>query len=289
LKSFAEWVSDWKSSSISNCEKFTLTSQTSSALVYTLKCSVSLSEDLINEGYDFVLMARLQSDPIERRFSLYRQMSGGRFLVGLRVLNSEKIILMKSLLKENICFWKEDVSVDEENNFDAIKEYLNERENEIEGAELSRESEEVAVYISGYVAKKLRKRLSCTDCNNIMKSVNSTDIEDGYLKILNRGGLLVPCNAIINFCSKSFAILDSVQDLLLLYASNNIRESAENILNRYSPSTTFACQSHKLTARKWACRTISNIFLNNEQKISTSSIRKDDIKSFKKQQIEKRK
>ena len=53
-------------------------------------------------------MSRLQSDPIERRFSAYRQMSGDRFLVGLReVMNSEKIMLMKSLLKENICFWKD--------------------------------------------------------------------------------------------------------------------------------------------------------------------------------------
>jgi len=43
--------------------------------------------------YDFVMVGRLQSDPLERRFSQYRQMSGGRFLVSLReVISSEKFL-----------------------------------------------------------------------------------------------------------------------------------------------------------------------------------------------------
>ena len=72
---------------------------------------------------------------------------------------------MKSLLKENICFWKEDVSVNEEKNYDTIKGHLIGRKNEIEDAELSRGSEEVAVYVSGYITKKLIKRLSDYDFN----------------------------------------------------------------------------------------------------------------------------
>ena len=35
-----------------------------------------LIDELLNDGYDFILTARLQSDPIERRFSQCRQMSG---------------------------------------------------------------------------------------------------------------------------------------------------------------------------------------------------------------------
>ena len=122
-----------------------------------------------------------------------------------------------------------------------------------------------------------------------MISTNLTCIEDNCIKILNRGGLLIPSHAIIQYCSRSFAILDSVQDLLLLHASHYIRECTEKVLDTYSPSITFSCQSHKSTARKWVCRTISNIFLNNEQKISASMIRQDGIKSFKKRQTEKRK
>ena len=49
--------------------------------------------DLLSEGYEYVMVGRLQSDPLERRFSQYRQMSGGRFLVGLgEVIVPEKIL-----------------------------------------------------------------------------------------------------------------------------------------------------------------------------------------------------
>ena len=49
-----------------------------------------------------MITARLQSDPVERRFSQYRQMSGGRFLNNFReVLNSKRILQYRSLIKEN--------------------------------------------------------------------------------------------------------------------------------------------------------------------------------------------
>ena len=66
LEALADWLEKWHD----DCPTFTL-----------------------SEGYDFVMTSRLQSDPIERRFSQYRQMSGGRFLESLReVTNSERII-----------------------------------------------------------------------------------------------------------------------------------------------------------------------------------------------------
>ena len=50
------------------------------------------------------------SDPIENRFSKYRFISGGRFLVSLReVQRSEKILIRRSLLKSGIDFWKCDL------------------------------------------------------------------------------------------------------------------------------------------------------------------------------------
>ena len=48
------------------------------------------------EGYHLVLTSRFQSGPLERRFGQYRQMSGGRILVGLRdVTSSEKIFTQR--------------------------------------------------------------------------------------------------------------------------------------------------------------------------------------------------
>ena len=52
----------------------------------------------------------LEQLPLELRFSKYRQMSGGRFLVSLlEVCNSEKILAVRSLLKEDINFWDENI------------------------------------------------------------------------------------------------------------------------------------------------------------------------------------
>ena len=49
-----------------------------------------------------MITARLQSDPVERRFFQYKQMSDGWFLNNLReVLNSKKILQRRSLIKEN--------------------------------------------------------------------------------------------------------------------------------------------------------------------------------------------
>ena len=56
----------------------------------------------LTEASQYVITVTLQSYPVERRFSQYRQMSGGRFLDDLRkVLNFKRISRCCSLIKEN--------------------------------------------------------------------------------------------------------------------------------------------------------------------------------------------
>ena len=59
----------------SNEEKFTFYAQTNHTLRHTLRCHVSLIEDLLQEGYDFVTTTKFQS---------YSYLSGGRFPVSHR-------------------------------------------------------------------------------------------------------------------------------------------------------------------------------------------------------------
>ena len=93
---FADWVEDSFTAS-----HFCLTKQTASALFLTLRSQAMLIQELYEEEYEFVL-SRVQSDVVERRFSQYRMMRGGRFLVGLReVRNSEGILKFRSCLKIN--------------------------------------------------------------------------------------------------------------------------------------------------------------------------------------------
>ena len=102
MRELALWFESW-----SNTPKFCLSKQTCNALIRTLRAQACLIEDLFDEGYEFVCPRKFQSDPLERRFGQYRQMSGGRFLVSLREVNdSERILQCRALLKGDITFWE---------------------------------------------------------------------------------------------------------------------------------------------------------------------------------------
>ena len=56
-------------------------------------------------------------DPLENIFSQYQPMSGGRFLVSLwEVLSTERKLTCRSLLKQNINFWKENLKPVQKND-----------------------------------------------------------------------------------------------------------------------------------------------------------------------------
>ena len=103
-----------------------------------------------------MITARLQSDPVERRFSQYRQMSGSRFVDNLReVLNSERILRCGSLIKENTNFWEEDITSENAECVTVTEDIFGTRTQETVESILDENSAEVA---TGYVAKKLIKR-----------------------------------------------------------------------------------------------------------------------------------
>ena len=147
-----------------------MTAQTVSALVRTLLFLASLIEDLLGEGYDFVLTLRFQRDPLERRFEQYRQMTGRKFLEGLRdVTSSEKIIKIKSLLKEDLEI--DNVKVKNANDDKTTTTLLSHTGTvscSPEHLSLSDDNRDAAVHIAGYIAKKLKKRLvnCCKDSSS---------------------------------------------------------------------------------------------------------------------------
>ena len=65
LCSFSNWPNAWQDS-----KKLGLSQQTFKALIQTYYPISELSLELLNEGYDYVLTGRYQSDPLERRFSV---------------------------------------------------------------------------------------------------------------------------------------------------------------------------------------------------------------------------
>ena len=221
LNAFADWLETWSTST-----KFGLTDQTKDALIRTTRCTAMLAQDLLDAGYDFVLTGRFQCDPLERRHGCYRMMSGGRFLVGLaEVQNSEKIKIITSLLKAEVNFWNEDV-------YETSMEYTP-RETQMISVEihelcLKKESREIAVNVAGYIAMKINARVKCKDCEPFLICKNpeeSSEIDDDYLKLLDRGGLTAPGKNLAEFVCHAFAVLDLVDDRIAKYDLLSVRRA----------------------------------------------------------------
>ena len=278
----ADWIEEWGKS-----QHFCLTKATSNAFVLTLRSQAMLMSDLINEGYTYVLTRRFQSDRLENRFSQYRQMSGGRFLVGLcDVQNSERILACRSLLKAGINFWEHNDLTPNKFESDIMKE-IEKYENEIMDLSLSSNTMEVACTIAGYVAKKILERTGCETCRPFMTGIGDTATNKDHQKFFNalsRGGYTAPSNEMLDFVSGAFAILDFV-DQFITYPS--VRYPAEQVLAKYAPKAVFTCRNHEQLGLKFAIRICVNIFYNNKQNIASDKVRKDSIISFKTRQRSK--
>ena len=172
LCSFINWLITWQVSG-----RFGLSQQTFKALIQTNYSISELSLDLLTEGYDYVFTGRLQSDPLERRFSHYRQLSGGRFLVSLQeVIRSESIIKLKSLLKRNI-----DISSlsTPTQSISSINDFArNMLINDCDHLQLTEASQQVVVYIAGYISLSLSEHIQCPVC---LSSLNNNFVSSEYV------------------------------------------------------------------------------------------------------------
>ena len=284
LQSLADWFSSWSKTRSGLC----LSQQTFQAMVLTLQAQAHLVTDLLQEGYEFVIPAKFQSDPLEQRFSQYRQMSGGNCLVSLReVLNSEKTLLCKSLLKEGDGVLEE--MFEDTHNTSEMKKFCESflkifDEVVTDNIALCKGSEEVAVTISGYIAKKLLNRLKCELRTSFMVENSSTI---SYYNHLSRGNLTVPSSSLADFGCSAFALLDYFDDFMTPQDDVNIRDAGFSVLLTCLPQHNFSCEVHQEVALKLAIRMIVNIYYNNKQKRKNDSIEKDAITGFKKRQKSK--
>ena len=71
--------------------------------------------------------------------------------------------------------------------------------------------------------------------------------------------------------------------------AKNVRNAAESVLRLHGDYENFMCDKHHDWRLALVNRTIVNICFNNEQVIESSTIKKDEIKSFESRQIRKRK
>ena len=114
------------------------------------------------------------------------------FLVSLnKVTNSEKILLCRSLVKEDIDFWNESALVTNPTlNFEKLEQLL---ENFVatEVTTLTNKSEKLSFFIAGYVAKQLHTKTHCDVCATRFSGCAAEAATGSYFDILNRGGLTI--------------------------------------------------------------------------------------------------
>ena len=60
-----------------------LTTDTSEALVLTLRGTVSLVKILLQHGFSYVMLGQIQSDRIEGEFGIYREKAGGNYYISI--------------------------------------------------------------------------------------------------------------------------------------------------------------------------------------------------------------
>ena len=276
----AQWIEEW-----CKCPNFCLSKQTANALVLTLRSQAKLIRDLFSEGYSHVMTRRFQSDKLENRFSQYRSMSGGRFLVSLREINSsERVLTCRSLLKAGVNYWEEKCEA-QCSDAEAIKDFmkkLEDHEGDLFEITLVDDSIEVAQVVAGYAARKLLKK-SCNDCSVHLIDNNSND-EENYLKLLSRGSLITPSKNLASMVACLFAQIEYISSAI---DSKHVKKFSQTALEKYAPEEEISCEVHREHNRSKVIRIVINCFYNNMQKLATDGVRKEAIADFKKRQRKK--
>jgi hypothetical protein len=284
LRNLASWLENWKNQQISNAQKFTLTSQTNAALVRTLRCHAALIEDLLSEGQQYVLTARFQTDPIERRFGQYRQMSGGRFLISEKdIVTSEKILKIKTLVKKGLELDSGILSAEEDpvqmaKLMDEIKGLIGQSEN----LTLNKESLQVSDTVAGYIARKT-EHLFKGCCK---KQLTDDQPNAEYIGILSRGGLKNPSLPLSSAVSQAFAILDATS-AAIRNSDVPARKAGMRILKHYLDSSVIVCDRHTDDLSDRLMKVVCNCFFNNQRKRSNEVIVKHNVAEFKRPKRQK--
>ena len=173
-----------------------LTKQTFNAILTTTNAILEISDYLIKENYYGILTGVFQTDPLEKRFGLYRSIQGSNFHVAPKAAyqNENKlrissiIDLSKSLkeLSENIeNFKSENIQIIQQDNIDSetffkFCDFVFDP-NTSKRLEVSDQS--LVYYIFGYIVKKYlkNKKAFCADCKSMIKSNEKIKELSGYL------------------------------------------------------------------------------------------------------------
>ena len=130
---------------------------------------------------------------------------------------------------------------------------------------LSDNTREVGIYISGYIAKKIKNRFEDCCSEYAIGEIKEDDADSAYLKIISRGGLTVPSYSLSNYLCETFALLDYFNEIINKSDIPARTACKYTLINMLDSNQSISCLNHERKIQLFVNRVISNIFLNNKR------------------------
>ena len=225
LNKFATWLEEWMISGKSGLRKQTFLScqQTSQRFPPLVKYLIE------KRGLDYVLSGNFQSDPLEKRFGTYRQLSGANYFGSEKqFLEAEKSIRVKSLIKFSKYTMKEVVNIlgtdDSKQNeavelhSETVSDMMLPKSTRCRMLDMDRD---IVYYVAGFVARSIKKGVKCVSCGNILGSDSGIEMKiDGisplecqsFLDMINRGGLIKPSDIVYSSCVVAWDVYSRIME-----------------------------------------------------------------------------
>jgi len=267
------------------------------ALSHTSATIVNLVKYVLTQlKVDYILLAKIQTDNLEKRFGEYRQLCGANYHVSVQqVLEAEKKLRVSSLLcissskhghvaVRDIRDALQTDSCTTAASPENCSEFINIADEVLDTT--SGCDEHVLIYISGYAVHKLMSKCKCDCCLAlVMKDRDMTFTEDSnldyqYLELLNRGGLKYPSLLSIllgykvycvlqllvskNYEGK-FLLLNNQKAVLCTIVNTSINN--DDYFQSEAEGVCYECGTVKQELLKSMVPTFANIFLFNYTKV----------------------
>lgn len=221
-----------------------LTQDTSRCFSHVCRGLVDLARHLLSCGNDYVLLGWFTTDPLEKCFSKLRQGSGGTYFITAQCV-MEKVRIQHAKLALQLNMY---IDGNDGHSCSNCLRKLTEGESEIVDnlAELEKSIHNDTllslVYIAGYVQKGDKD-------NDIYDTNNYYDKFGSYIDALNRGGLEVPNDTVVQWVIFCFILFTQLSGS---YCRTFLVEQFQTVCHKFAFSITTK-----------QCRILANIFLKN--------------------------
>ena len=214
---FVSWLQSWKLYSMNHSNSF-LPNETFIALSHTVKTILVMIHDLLqHHNLKYILLSKFQTDNLEGRFGLYRQLSGCNYLVSVKyVMYSERKLKIKGLLRlfssskgvltvSDFIASFSDIKTNKQDS--SFIEYFPYCDMDTEIKDVSE-----LLMVTGFVAKRTITYLTCITCKSKLGCVGKPidlfvdEQSNHYFNLINRGGLTYPTNMLFKRIQYAYLI-----------------------------------------------------------------------------------